>query len=166
MKDALISIKPIYVEKLLSGEKEVEIRNRTVNLLPGSRLWIYSTLPKACVQAVAIVSNVEIGAPASIWRQHGESLGISETEYHRYVNGSGQVSAIVMKPIWQLPCNLSLHCLRGKVPGFHPPQFLKYMNESDPLLSALVDSLLVMSGAESFQKTGIELRDLAGQKPY
>ena len=165
MRDALISIKPIYVEKLLSGEKAVEIRNRTVNLLPGSRLWIYSTLPKACLQAVALVRNVEIADPASIWREHGGWLGISETAYHGYVNGSTAVSAIIMKRIWELPHNLSLRILRSKVPGFHPPQFLKYLDESDPLLSVIVESLLERFDTEYFQQISHGLRDLARQRP-
>ncbi len=155
MRDAIISIKPIYVEKLLSGEKAVEIRNRPVNLKPGSRLWIYSTLPKGCVQAIAYVRSVEVGTPLAIWRQYSETLGVSKRKYNHYVNGANEVSAIIVKEIWKLPYDLTLQCLKGRVPGFHPPRFLKYMNESDPLLSTIVDFLFENSGIEYCKEIGL-----------
>jgi predicted transcriptional regulator len=155
MHDALISIRPTYVEKLLSGEKAVEMRNRPVNLSPGTRLWIYSTLPKGCVQAVAHVHRVEVGAPVVIWKQYSALLGVSKKGYHRYVNGSTEVSAIVVKRIWKLPFDLSLNFLRSKIPGFHPPQFLKYMNESDPLLCAIIDFLFENSGIDYCDEIGL-----------
>jgi len=141
MYDALISMKPTYVEMLISGDKAVEIRNRSVNLQPNSRIWIYSTLPKGCVQAVAQVLRVEVGSPVSIWRKHHCSVGISKRIYYHYVNGSSAVSAILVKRIWKLPFDLSLKYLRNRVPGFHPPQSLRYMNDDDPVLSAIVDFL-------------------------
>ena len=156
MHDALISIKPTYVEKLLSGVKVVEIRNRSVNLQPGSRLWIYSTLPKGCVQAVAQISRVEVAAPVAIWHQYSRKLGVPKRKYNRYVNGATEISAILVKRIWKLPFDLSLQYLRGKVPGFHPPQFLKYMNETDPLLSTIVGFLFKNSGIEYCEKIGLK----------
>lgn len=157
MHDALISIKPTYVDKLLSGEKAVEIRNRPINLPSGSRLWIYSTLPMGCVQAVAHVRRVEVGSPLTIWRQYSASLGVTKIKYNSYINGSAKVSAILVKRIWKLPFNLPLQCLRDLVPGFHPPQFLKYMNESDPLLSAIVDFLFKSSGIKYCEQIGLTL---------
>ena len=149
MHDALISIKPIYVDRFIKGKKGVEIRSRHVNLLPNSRLWIYSTLPKACIQALAHIDRVEVGAPTSIWKKYSNSIGVSKKRFYRYVNGSRKISAIIVKQTWKLPCDISLQSLRDKVPGFHPPQFLKYMNETDPLLSAIVDFLFESSGIDA-----------------
>ena len=155
MHDALISIKPIYVDRLIKGKKGVEIRSRHVNLLPNSRLWIYSTLPKACVQVVACIDRVEIGVPTSIWNKYGSSIAVSKKKFYHYVNGASEISAIIVKQTWKLPCDISLQSLRDKVPGFNPPQFLKYMNETDPLLSAIVDFLLESSGIEYCEKIGL-----------
>lgn len=156
MFDALISIKPIYVQKLLSGEKAAELRNRRVNLQPGSRLWIYSTLPSGCLETVAKVSGVQVGAPGAIWEQFGSHLGVSEKNYRRYVNGSNKVSAIFVKRVQELPLSLSLQRLKSQVPGFHPPQFLKYMCESDPVLSAIIDLLLPNSNPDYFKELGLQ----------
>lgn len=155
MHNALISIKPCYVEKLISGRKTVEIRSRQVNLPPNSRLWIYSTLPKACVQAIVQVDYVDVGVPTSIWWKYNGSLGVSKDRFYDYVNGSKLVSAIIVDQVWGLPVDITLKHLKEKVPGFHPPQFLKYMNEMDPLLLAIAEFLFHKIGYEFFKKIGL-----------
>jgi len=155
MHNALISIKPFYVEKLIAGKKTVEIRNRKVNLPPGSRLWIYSTLPKASVQAIVHINRVDVGTPSLIWRKYNGSIGVSKDRFYDYVNGSKSVSAIIVDQVWGLPVDITLKLLKEKVPGFHPPQFLKYMDEMDPLLSAIVGLLFHKLGFEFFEKVGL-----------
>ena len=155
MNEALISIKPRYVRRMLDGEKSVEIRNRTVNLRQESRLWIYSTLPKGCIEAVAEVGRVEVGTPPAIWHKYGDSLGISETAYRQYVNGASSVSAISIRRVSQLPSALSLSMLRMRVPGFHPPQFLKYMADSDPLFLGIVRLLYASTNSEYIEEIGL-----------
>ena len=155
MNEALISIKPRYVRRMLDGEKSVEIRNRTVNLTPESRLWIYSTLPKGCIEAVAEVGRVEVGTPYAIWHKYGDSLCISETTYRLYVNGASRVSAIKITKVSQLPSALSLSMLKICVPGFHPPQFLKYMADSDPLFLGIVQLLCASTNSEYIEEIGL-----------
>ena len=65
MSDAIISIKPRHVDNILSGNKTVELRTRSINLPSGSRLWVYTTLPVGKVEmskfekAVAAIGHVE-----------------------------------------------------------------------------------------------------------
>lgn len=137
MHEALISIRPPHVRKFLAGEKSVEIRSRTVNLSPRSRLWIYTTLPEGCVEAVAEVRRVVVGSPSEIWKKYSDSLAVTKSTYLDYVNGALSVSAILMNCVWRLPLKVNLSLLRSGVPTFHPPQFLKYMDDSDPILQFL-----------------------------
>lgn len=155
MHNAIISIKPWYVEKLISGRKTVEIRSRQINLPPGSLLWIYSTLPKACVQAIVRVARVDVGMPNSIWQKYYGLIGVSKNRFYDYVNGSKVVSAIIIDQAWGLPVVITLKHLKNKVPGFHPPQFLKYMGEKDPLLTAIIDFLFHKHGLEFIEKVGL-----------
>lgn len=155
MDNALISIKPWYVEKLISGKKTVEIRSRQIKLPPGSRLWIYSTLPKACVQAIVHVERVDVGMPTSIWRKYNGLIGVSKDRFYDYVNGSKTVSAIIVEQAWGLPVDITLKFLKKNVPGFHPPQFLKYMDEKDPLLTAIIRFLSHKDGFEFIRKVGL-----------
>lgn len=141
MRDALISIKPEYVDKILNGQKAVEIRTRKVTLQNNNRLWIYSTLPKGSIQAVAYIQHIDFDSPKSIWKKYSKSLGIQKNDFDRYVNGSNKISAIVTKKIIRLPSEITLDKMRSIVPGFHPPQFLKFMSENDPILLVFMDSL-------------------------
>ena len=138
MANALISIKPKYVEKFLNGKKVIEIRNRKVNLANDSKLWIYTTLPRASIQAIACVKHVEIDSPKKIWEKHRHLISISESSFKQYVNDSKKISAIVTKSIQKLPIEIKLEDIRKIVPGFQPPQFLKYMRDDDPILSAIL----------------------------
>jgi len=133
MRDAIISIRPEYVKKFISGEKTVELRSRRVNLAPGARLWIYTTLPKGRFEVLAVVDNVVSDSPEEIWERFGIYMAISEETFRHYVNGSKCVSAIVTKSIHQFPIDINLSDLKSQVPDFHPPQFVKYLTETDPL---------------------------------
>jgi len=141
MRDALISIKPMYVQKILDGIKSVEIRSRRVILLPGTRLWIYSTLPKGCLEAVAIVDSVEIDSPALIWQRYHEKIGISHSIFRSYINGSKSVSAIFLNYVRELNPSVSLDFLRSKIQGFHPPQFIIHIDKSNPIFALLRERL-------------------------
>jgi len=155
MHEALISIKPTYVRKFLAGEKSVELRNRTVTLSSGSRLWIYSTLPRGCMEAVAKVNRVVVGTPGEIWHKYRDSLGVSWSTYIEYVNGASAISAIVTKAIWSLPVEMDLSMLRSRVPGFHPPQFIKYMADSDPVFMTIIRFLYANSSEEYLRDIGL-----------
>jgi len=137
MNNALISIKPEYVRMILCGEKSIEIRNRSVNLDSGTRLWIYSTLPKGRVEAVARIRFVRVDSPSVIWKQYSNNIGISLKAFLSYVNGSRRVSAVFLDHVYELKPALTLADLRSEINGFHPPQFLKRIEPVSPLMNLL-----------------------------
>jgi len=156
MHEALISIKPTYVRRFLDGEKSVEIRSRAVNLTPGSRLWIYSTLPKGCIEAVAEVNQVVFATPSDIWHRYSGSLAVSRYKYQKYVNGASRVSAIIINKVMRMPIEVNLSMLRKIMPGFHPPQFLKYMSETDPVYVGILDLLSAEADEEYLDSMGLK----------
>ncbi len=125
MNDALFSIKPKHVENILSGSKTVELRSRTVNLEPGTTIWIYSTLPNGCVSAYATVDKVHLASPSIIWKEYSEEIAITKKEFDDYVLGKETVSAICLTNIYQIEPVISLEDLRDNTENFHPPQFFK-----------------------------------------
>lgn len=137
MSDALISIKPEYVKMILCGEKSIEIRNRPVKLEPHTRLWIYSTLPKGRLEAVASVQLIKFDSPSVIWKHHYKRIGISWRAFLSCVNGSRRISAIFLKDVCRLMPSLALSDLRSAVQGFHPPQFLKRIEAASPFFDLL-----------------------------
>lgn len=141
MKNALISIKPKYVQSMLDGKKCIELRSRSVNLRPGTRLWIYSTLPKGCIEATAIVEDIYQDSPAKIWKKYSKDINIKKYEFDKYVHDRLIVTAIKLNHINQISPAPSLHLLRKKVKNFCPPQFFIKLTEDHPILSALLPSL-------------------------
>jgi len=135
--NALISIKPKYVRMFLRGEKSIEIRKRAVNLDPGTRLWIYSTLPKGCLEAVANVQSVKIDSPGVIWKHYYKKINISRDAFLSYVNGSQKVSAILLEDVRKVVPSLTLGDLRFEIRSFHPPQFLKRIETASPFFKLL-----------------------------
>ncbi|GBD96257.1 50S ribosomal protein L22/unknown domain fusion protein [bacterium BMS3Abin06] len=142
MNNAIISLKPKYVQSILSGEKTIELRKRTINLLPGTYLWIYATLPLGSIRAVAKIESIHRASPRSIWKKFSSHIGLSKKEFNTYVNGSNKVSAIALTSIKEINPPLALNSLRSKVKNFHPPQFFARITADHPVLNIL-HSLIV-----------------------
>jgi len=64
--DVLISVEERHADNMLSGAKSIELRRRPIRLPHGSRVWVYSKLPRGHVDILAIVDNVHEGKPADI----------------------------------------------------------------------------------------------------
>lgn len=137
MTDALISIKPVFVRRIMAGSKIVEIRRRTLRMVPGTRLWIYATRPEACLRAVARVHRVTIGSPAELWPQLQEISGISAERFFLYCKGQSTITAIFLQDVERLERALSLSALRAVLPDFHPPQFFSWLPANSELLRVI-----------------------------
>ena len=140
MNNVLISIKPKYVQKMLSGEKSIEIRRRSVNLPNGALLWIYATLPLGCILAVAVVECILFDKPHKIWSKYAPQIGVGEDEFATYVRNCDRISAIKIRSIDKIEPSIPLSLLKSRVKGFHPPQFMARLNKDNPLMIYLTDS--------------------------
>jgi predicted transcriptional regulator len=138
MEDILISIKPRFVKRIISGEKRVEIRRRRMHIAKGDRLWIYSTGPSLRIEAVATVASIAYGGVQEIWPSVSDLADISFEEYERYLAGSNSVCVIYLEEVETLSFPLSLVKIREKAPGFHPPQFFHRIPEDSLLLEVLL----------------------------
>jgi predicted transcriptional regulator len=141
MTDALISIRPTYVREIVSGSKAVEIRRRRLNIPVGTRLWIYSTRPEACVSVVARVQATETGSPLEMWPRIVAIAGISEGEFARYCSGIAVVTVIFLEAVEELETALDLTAIRIVSPNFHPPQFYSRLSNASNLVELFVGNL-------------------------
>lgn len=139
----LISVEDRYVRRMLRGEKRVELRRKALNLSPGTRVWVYSKLPKGEVCALGVVDEVVASSPEEIWDAFGDVSGISERDFYAYFSGTSIGYAIVFKEISALNSGLSLSAIRSKVGAFQPPQFFKRLSSSGPELNYFQTALAV-----------------------
>lgn len=138
MNQIIMSIKPCYVQKILSGEKTVELRSRKLNVQNGVRIWIYSTLPKGCVEVVATIQSIEYDHPDRIWEMYSEELAITYGEFQKYVHGNEAVSAIRLSNVTKVNNPLTLDSIRSCIQKFHPPQFFSHLNTNVELSDLLI----------------------------
>lgn len=137
--DALISIKPVFADLILSGIKTVEVRRRPVNLPLGTRLWIYSTLPVGAIVGYAQIAEILVDHPLLLWKSKRKQLGISFSDYERYTDGRNEVNGLVLEGAKAI-IPVGLDTIRKLVGGFRPPQFYAKINPCHQLIPILNDA--------------------------
>lgn len=134
MKDILISIKPEHANRIMSGEKKIELRRKfpesaVSGALP-QRMIIYSSSPVR-----AIIGEVLMG-PITRFKQENvafayrvlqERACVDEKAFHAYFDGLGGVGIVVHKPIlYSTPITLD----EMRKLGIQPPQSWRYLPDA------------------------------------
>jgi predicted transcriptional regulator len=123
--DILISLHPKHCDNVLAGIKTVELRRRRLKVLPGTRVWIYTKRPRACIAAVAVIEAIHEGSHSELWRKFGDRAAISRPDFDEYLAGVARGYAIVLRSAFSLKKAIRLEEVRRRVRTFHPPQFFK-----------------------------------------
>ncbi len=135
MTDILMSIKPPYVDMIVSGCKTVEIRKRAVRAPAGARIWLYATSPRQQVVASARLESVALDTADEIWSAFGERAGIDRREFDAYVGEAEVVTALCLTEVTELDAPV---CPQGEAPAFRPPQSYAFLH--DPELLAVLEA--------------------------
>jgi predicted transcriptional regulator len=97
--DLLMSVKPKYAERLLSGTKLVEIRKKFSRKWLGRRAVLYSSQPQGALVGEATIHSITHGRPDDIWARFENGIGASWEEFKGYTASSGEISAIQLSDI-------------------------------------------------------------------
>ena len=143
-ENILISIHPKYVQSMMTGEKSVELRRRPLRIASGSKVWIYTTLPRGAVEAIGIVEDVVEASPSMIWKRFSRSCGIPKAEFDAYFQDIDTGFAILFSSIEPLSQSFDLDKIRERLVTFQPPQFFKRLKVGSAEL-ALFSSALAES---------------------
>lgn len=85
----LVSIRPEYVARILTGEKRVELRRTFPSrVASGGTMLIYETTPRRAIVASCEVSGVEDLPVETIWRRYRAVAGIDRAQFDAYYRGS------------------------------------------------------------------------------
>lgn len=125
----LISIHPIYAEKILSGEKRLEFRRRWATHQVDF-LVIYATSPMQQIVAIAQVGEVFRGNKSRLWKlAKNKGGGISRRKLFEYMKGKTEGVALELSRVIKITESMSPFLLFGD--SFRPPQSFRYMNETE-----------------------------------
>jgi len=79
--NALLSIKPEYAEKILSGDKEYEFRRRAFrNPSSVDRVIMYASSPIQRIIGFFSIADVVEGRPEELWSRFKDVSGITERQ--------------------------------------------------------------------------------------
>ena len=108
MSRMLLSIKPEYVKKILSGQKTYEFRKFHCHA-DIDTIVIYCTSPVKMVVAEAKLLNIVEGTSEDVWEQTKGSGGITEQAYNEYYQDRETATAYHLGPvtIYESPISLS-----------------------------------------------------------
>ena len=81
--NVLMSIKPEFVEKILSGEKLYEFRKSVFRENP-KRIFIYSIYPEKRIVGHFTPEEIICRPPEELWNSFSEVSGISREDFFRY----------------------------------------------------------------------------------
>ncbi len=126
-RDVLFSVKPFYANKILDGEKTVELRRKFPETVrKGTVAVIYSSSPVRAVVGVARIESVSRLSLSEIWKLHGEAACITKRDFESYFTGLRFGYAIGLAEVRELINCVSLAKLRCAF-GIAPPQSYRYL---------------------------------------
>ena len=130
-KTVLISIQPVYAEKILTGDKHLEFR-RNWATEPIDLLVIYATAPSKKIVATAEIKQVISGSKTKLWNLAKEmGGGISRRKLFAYLEGKKKAFAIELMHVNPIPDGLDPITIFGR--DFRPPQSFRYFTDEESL---------------------------------
>ena len=120
----LLSIKPEYADKILSGEKRFEFRKAVFKDPQVRTVVIYATMPVGKVVGEFDIETVLSACPETIWNMTKAFSGITRTFFDQYFLGRDTAYAIQVKKVRKYKKPLDLQML---VPNSTPPQSFFYL---------------------------------------
>lgn len=110
----ILSIKPEYAEKILTGKKRFEFRKSKFSEGSVNSILIYATLPVGKVIGEFEISQVLVDKPEKIWQLTKEAAGIRRSFFDSYFRDRKTAVAIQV----------------GKVTRYEVPLALSHFGES------------------------------------
>jgi len=97
--DLVFSIKPTFAERIVRGQKRVEIRRKFSDKWKGATVLLYASAPARHFVGEATIGEVITKSPETIWLDWKQELGCSFDEFTSYCNGAPQVSAVIFREV-------------------------------------------------------------------
>jgi predicted transcriptional regulator/DNA-binding XRE family transcriptional regulator len=125
-RDVVLSIRPQYSDKIIRGEKTVELRRRFPISAPrGTIAYLYSTSPVQAMVGWAEIAGVVKASVSTIWRNYAKPAAIKRTDFDAYFGKLKEGYALKLSNVHPFARKMTLSELRERF-GFKPPQSFLY----------------------------------------
>ncbi len=123
-----LSIHPTFVDRIIAGEKTVELRRRLPANPAVEFAVVYATSPVCAVLAIARVAEIVEAEAERIWEEYGLLAKVTEAEYWDYIGERGTAVGIVFSDIMTFSSPLPLDEVRAGLGWRGPPQSFRYVS--------------------------------------
>ncbi|MER8601260.1 hypothetical protein [Mesorhizobium sp. M0768] len=128
--DFVLSIKPEYAIKIVSGQKKVELRRRfPYGTVTGAVMYIYASAPIQAVIGYATISTVEELPVERIWANYSDVAFIARDDFDAYYAERTSGFVIKLQDPVAVPEPVPLSLLKDRL-GFTPPQSFAYADDA------------------------------------
>jgi predicted transcriptional regulator len=125
-RDVVLSVRPLYSDKIFEGKKTVELRRRFPLSAPrGTVAYIYSTSPIRAMVGSTEIESVNKLPVMEIWKKFGKRAQISKSDFYTYFEGLTDGFALTISNARSFSRPIDLAELRDRF-GFEPPQSFLY----------------------------------------
>ncbi|AHF01983.1 hypothetical protein THIAE_09670 [Thiomicrospira aerophila AL3] len=121
----LLSIKPQFAEKILTGEKQFEFRKAIFRNNCVTSVVIYASSPLQKVIGEFDISKIYEMEPDALWKETADHSGISKEYFDKYFQGKMKGFAIKVGKMTKYPTPLNLEDLGIRT----PPQSFCYVRK-------------------------------------
>lgn len=97
---AFYPIKPVYIEKILQGEKRYELR-RSLPRIKIEYVFLYATTPVCKVVGYAKVGDTFDEMKESLWQRVAVQAGVDESVYLSYFDGKENACALELLDVYR-----------------------------------------------------------------
>ncbi len=122
----LLSIKPEFADKILSGKKRFEFRKAAFANIQPTCIVIYATQPVGKVVGEFDVAHIFVDDPENIWKKTKQYAGIEKKRYDEYYNGKNKAVALGVGEVRKYDSPFSLNEFSG---GVSAPQSFMYLDK-------------------------------------
>ncbi len=107
--ELILSIKPNFVTKIITGEKKIELRRRFSNKWEGAIAILYATHPYHEFVGEVKIEKVITGKPIDIWYEFGTELGCDRNTFFSYCDGLEAINALMLSDVkrFEMPLHIS-----------------------------------------------------------
>lgn len=123
----LLSIKPEFAERILSGEKRYEFRKALFKRPDVSTIVIYATRPVGRIVGEFDIADVLTDAPETLWKKTAHAAGISKDFFDSYFEGRKRGYAIAVGDVRRFGDPIRPETL---IDDFTPPQSYQYISDT------------------------------------
>jgi predicted transcriptional regulator len=127
MRTILYSIKPEYMDLILSGNKTVELRKRIPDLQKNDKILLYASSPQKALVGITEVLDFFIEPIEKLWSLVSDTACIDFKTFQNYYLGKDLGVGIVLKKPRKFVNPIPLEDLRNQWFGFSPPQDYRYI---------------------------------------